>query len=392
MSTSKPRVIVIGAGASGRGHVGQLAFESGYDLVFLDRDRTLVDRLRSARRYDVRLVSRHTRDVTVTGFEVFHTDETDRFFDPFKDIPLVFTSVCAQNLPAVADHLSPLLKRWLADAPEGDYKNILCCENMNSGSTVLRNMLRRRLPAPLGDRLDRAVGFPDSMISRVVATPKDPLHLLGEEYSEWTAHRGAFRGSVLPEIRTLELVDNQEKYLRRKLYIHNTGHATFGYLGFLSGYTYVHEAALDPHIMEATKKAIEESGWAIHKEYGFSEQTLLDYRNALTDKCTGDALPDELIRVVRDPMRKLGPDERFFGPIGLMLKHGRGPEHLLYGLCAALLTRIPNDAESATIEQIVRDQGVSALLDRLHVTVPTRVVDAIDRLLPHVRDTFGAKR
>ena len=33
---ARKKVIIIGAGASGRGHVGQRAFESGYELVLLD--------------------------------------------------------------------------------------------------------------------------------------------------------------------------------------------------------------------------------------------------------------------------------------------------------------------------------------------------------------------
>ena len=58
--------------------------------------------------------------------------------------------------------------------------------------------------------------------------------------------------------------------------------------------------------MEICKKAIEESGWAIEKEYGFPADVILGYRAALTDKCTSSELPDEILRVVREPLRKLG--------------------------------------------------------------------------------------
>ena len=80
MASTRPGLIVIGGGASGRGHVGQLAFESGYDLTFLDKDRALVEALRRAGRYTVRLVGQPCRDVTIDRFEVFHLAEIEPFY------------------------------------------------------------------------------------------------------------------------------------------------------------------------------------------------------------------------------------------------------------------------------------------------------------------------
>jgi len=389
MNQVRPKVVIIGAGASGRGHVGQLASESGYELVFLDKDRSLTDRLRAAGRYRVRLVGEPTRDVTIEQFAVYHLDEVEAFYREFREASFVFTAVRPANLKDVAAYLRPLMVRWLSQAGRDDYKNVLCCENMNNGSTAFKALLCDSLCAPLRRELEARVGFPDAMIARIVTTPTDPLELLGEDYSEWTAARGAFRGPELPLIKTLEIVDNHHAYLQRKLYIHNTGHATLGYLGHLKGYTYVHEAGSDPDIMAVTGRAIEESGWAIQKEHGFSETVMRDYRKLFTDKCACAELPDEIARVVRDPLRKLGPDERFFGPVRLMLKHGREPQYLLYGLCGALLADVPGDAASQTIRRTLERHGLKALLEELHVSVPAQLVQSIERLLPHVQEKFG---
>jgi mannitol-1-phosphate 5-dehydrogenase len=195
---------------------------------------------------------------------------------------------------------------------------------------------------------------------------------------------------VLPAVRTLELVDSQTKYLRKKLYIHNTGHATFGYLGFLKGYTYIHEAAQDADIMEVCEKAIEESGWAIQQEYGFPPEVIRAYRAALTDKCVSPELPDEILRVVREPARKLGADERFLGPLGLLLAHGRQPEYLLYGICGALLSRIPGDAQSLVIQGLMREKGPACLVEIARAPVPAEVISRLTDLLPVVQKSFGA--
>lgn len=348
-------VLIVGAGASGRGHMAQLAAESGYHVTFVDTDRRLVELLRARGAYEVRLVSAHPRTVTMRDFSIYSPEESDPVYHAFAHADLVFTAVCPENLEAAADELRPFFVRWLSHGGT-DTTNVLCCENMNHSTTAFRRFLEKGFPRELLPSLERRVGFADTMIARVVARPKDPLSLLGEEYSEWTADRSAIRGTE-PVVKTLELVDNQDRYLQRKLYIHNTGHATFGYLGFLKGYTYVHEAAQDPDIMAVCRKAIEESGWAIEKEHGFSADVIARYRDALTDKCVLPQLPDELTRVVRDPVRKLGPEERFFGPIGLLLRHGRRPDHLLFGVAAALIAPIEGDPASLALRDAMTRGG-----------------------------------
>jgi len=375
--------VVIGAGATGRGHVAQLAAESGYSLVFLDKDQALCDALRRAGSYSVRLVSAHSRTVTVSGFQAFHTSEQEAFYAAFRDAPVVFTAVCPGNLRDAAAEMRGPFIRWLGERGTG-FKNVLCCENMNHSSTTFRSFLVEGLPAPLVERVDARIGFSDTMVARVVAKPSDPRELLGEEYSEWTADRTALRGPDVPCVKTLEFVDDQARYLQRKLYIHNTVHATIGYLGFLRGYTYIHEAARDPEIMAVCEKAIEESGWAIEREYGFPADVIAKYRSALTEKVVSPELPDEILRVVREPARKLGPEERFLGPAALMLKHGRKPQYLLYGLCAALLARIPGDEQSARIASL-------SLPEIAGTAVPEEILSRVEALLTVVRERFGGR-
>lgn len=382
-------VVVVGAGATGRGHVAQLAAESGYRLVFLDKDRALCDALRRAGSYDVRLVSANPRTVRIDGFQVFHTSEQERFYQAFRDARTVFTAVCPGNIPDAAACLGDHFARWLRETGPAECKNVLCCENMDRSSTTFAAIMREGFPRELLSALEARVGFADTMVARVVARPTDPLHLLGEEYSEWTADRKALRGPDHPNVRTLELVDDQDRYLRRKLYIHNAGHATFGYLGFLKGYRYIHQAGQDPELQDICAKAIEESGWAIQEEYGFPADVIAAYRSALTDKCASPELPDEILRVVREPARKLGSGERFFGPIGLMLRHGRTPEHLLYGVCAALLAQIPGDEQSARIRGLVRVKGAACLPEIVGAPVDPRVQARVGTLLPEIQRRFG---
>ena len=51
-----------------------------------------------------------------------------------------------------------------------------------------------------------------------------------------------------PEIEGMYPVNNFQAEVERKLFTHNLGHAALGYLGFLKGYSYVHESFDDPEL------------------------------------------------------------------------------------------------------------------------------------------------
>ena len=57
-------------------------------------------------------------------------------------------------------------------------------------------------------------------------------------------------------------------YLKRKLYIHNMGHACCAYLGMLSGMEFIWQAVSDPDIQLIARGAMQESMEALCLGYG----------------------------------------------------------------------------------------------------------------------------
>ena len=123
-------------------------------------------------------------------------------------------------------------------------------------------------------------------------------------------------------------------------------------------------------------------------EHGFPQATIEAYRDALTDKCQSDQLPDEILRVIRDPIRKLGPDERFFGPLALLTRHGREPRSLLTGVAAALLSRIPGDTESEELGRLLCESGLAVTLESIDVSIQQSIVEAVGRAMDELRDRY----
>ncbi|MFH1569690.1 MAG: hypothetical protein ABIL09_16965 [Gemmatimonadota bacterium] len=357
------RLVLIGAGMTGRGQVAQLAFEDGWDLTLVDVDRELVEVLRRTGAYTVRLLGDPTREVRICGYQALHVDDDDALAAAVAAADLVVTSVLEPNLAAVGQVLARALEPRLAASPPRPL-NVIAAENMSDSSTVLRECVRHHLDAPGRAALDRVAGFPDSMIARVVPVAADPLYVLAEAFSEWTADRLAAIGDP-PVLAGLEWVDNQAARLQRKLFIHNAGHAVCGYLGWLRGHRLIDRAARDPEVMAAIAAATAEAGEAISREHGFDRGQIRAYEENLRARLVVDALPDDIRRVIRQPVRKLGVDERLLGPLRLCERHGLPSATLCRGIAAVLACRMPGDEQFERLAAAVDAAGPVAALTGL---------------------------
>ena len=250
---------------------------------------------------------------------------------------------------------------------------------MDSSSTLGRHVRGLLSPEDLA-WCDRRVGFPDSMISRVVPRPEpDPLVIVAEDYNEWTVRAEAFRGEKPAALDCLELVGNQTARLERKLFVHNGGHAVCGYVGFHRGHKYIHEAVADPVVADHVLGALDELGEVVRHKHGFSAESIDQYKQ---DLCRRGAVPqmrDEILRVVRDPVRKLSPRERLVAPAKLAVEYGLPRRWIVCGIVAALRYSHPGDPQSLELAQRLADEGLQAVLrDVCRIEPETPLGEEID--------------
>jgi len=356
-------IVVFGAGATGRGHVGLLAWQAGFETVFIDKNPALVEALTGQGRYTVRLYGQDLQEIVVSGYRTHHALDRAAIADESCDARLILTAVFDQNLPDVAQTIALGISAC-ARARRRTPLNCLACENMMDSSTMLGKHVRQLLS---GDDLawcDEYVGFPDCMISRVVPRPEpDPLRIIAEDYNEWTVRAEAFRGQRPAALSALELVDNQSARLERKLFIHNGGHAICGYAGFHRGHRYVHEAVADPEVARHVIAALDELGEVVRRRWGFSAESIDHYKQ---DLCRRGAVPemrDEILRVVRDPIRKLSPRERLLAPAALAVEYGLPRQWIVQGIVAALRYRHPQDPQSVELSARLSRQGLPKVLE-----------------------------
>src|ERR687894_982261 len=92
-----------GAGNIGRGFIGQLLHESGYDIVFVDVRDDVVEALKTQGRYDVILADENEEHIAVDRVTALHSArDAEEVTARLAEADLVTTAVGPSILPVIA--------------------------------------------------------------------------------------------------------------------------------------------------------------------------------------------------------------------------------------------------------------------------------------------------
>ena len=131
------KAVHFGAGNIGRGFVGLLLHEGGYELVFSDVAAPLVDAINAASSYTVHEVGEGGVDKTVTGFRAINSaTDPDALVAEIATADVVTTAVGPTVLRFVAPHIAAgLAAREAAQAA----LHVMACENAINATDLLRD-------------------------------------------------------------------------------------------------------------------------------------------------------------------------------------------------------------------------------------------------------------
>ncbi len=328
-----------GGGNIGRGFIGALLSQSGYEVTFIDVAEPVVNYLQEQHRYPVRIVNTDGfEDVWVENVTAVNGNDPEAV-DVIANCDIMATAVGARILKFIVPNIvAGLRKRW---SMNGDPLNIIICENLNDANKILEGMLKEQLTEEEQAKFDETVGLVEASIGRMVPVQTEemkdgnPMRVCVEKYGFLPVDKAAFKGK-LPDIKNLVPFEPFDFYIKRKLYVHNMGHATCAYLGNLLGLEYIYEAIAIPEIRALVQNAMQESEMALSRRYGASMMDLQEHITDLLYRFSNSALKDTCQRVGGDPARKLSPADRLLGASLLALEEGIIPAYIAVGAAGGL--------------------------------------------------------
>lgn len=377
------KAIMYGGGNIGRGFIGTLFSKSGYEVVFIDVVPSVIEQINRDGQYPVRYVSREGyQDEIITNVRAVSGRDLEAAAAEIATADVMATAVGVNALKFIVDVIAQGLKLRFQNGAKP--LNILICENLLDANKVLEGMLKERLTEEECALFDKSVGLVEASIGRMVPVQKpemqdgNPLRVCVEKYAFLPVDKAAFVGEI-PAIVGMVPFAPFDFYIRRKLFIHNMGHACCAYLGAYLGKEYIYEAIDLPEVRLICQNAMTESALALSKTYGVEMSGLLDHLTDVLHRFENSALQDTCARVGNDTKRKLSPNDRLIGAALLCCEKDILPVNIALGAAAAVYQHVktqelPQSAEAAAaalseIAQLEADSLLTKTILRLYAAL-----------------------
>ena len=359
--------VMFGAGKIARGFVGHLLYLSGIDFTFIEKADALVDLINERGEYFVNILGNAEQSCTVKNVKAYSFTDVEDIAKVIGDADAVFTAVGGKNLQEIAPMLAEGVK---AKAKKGGTLNIVTCENWKLPATILRDAMTPLLNEEEQKFFKENVGVTEAVIMRsaIEANPdqlaKDPLVVNVQNFWELPVDASRIVGS-LPDIKGLKLVESFIGFLERKFYTYNAANGTTSYLGALLGYEHIADAAHDERILEILEGVYQETAQALSKKHNFPLDEQLAFTLTSKAKLQDYTIVDFIERNARDPIRKLGPDDRLVGSARLVHEYGIKPESLCTAIAAAIYYESEGDEFAEKLVKMRKEQGIDYVIENV---------------------------
>ena len=360
---------IIGAGKIARGFIGHLLYLSGVPFTFIEKAEPLVDLINARGQYTVNILGNPDANCLVQGAKAVRLDDTDAAADVVAGAVAVFTAVGGKNLGGIVPLLAEGIRRKSAS---GGKLNVVTCENWKQPAAILERGVREALAddAAASAYIDENVGFTEAVIMRsgIEAGPellaRDPLIVNVQDYWELPVDASRLKGE-LPPIRGLKLIHAFTGFLERKFYTYNAANGTTSYLGALLGYEVLADAAHDERILKVLDGVYQETARALSAKHDFPLEEQLAFTLTSKRKLQDYTIVDSIERNARDPIRKLGPEDRLVGSARLVQSYGIRPDNLCIAIAAAIYYHSPGDPFAEQLERLRTEEGVDAVIEKV---------------------------
>lgn len=328
---ARKKLLIYGAGAIGRGFLGPLLQKYEVEISFVDIEKWIIEEMKNRKSYKAAITKENGYEfIDVPVKEAFLRGEENKA----EKYDLVFCCVGPNNCYDLAEKFK-------------NARTVISCENDSSTSIKLRE---------LSGNPNIYFGIPDVITSNTASSDlikADPLTTITEQ-GTLVLEKGNY--SFPDEIPQVD-ADELKMHWMCKLFIHNAPHAIVAYLGWLKDYTYIHEAMADPDIEEVVVGSIcEITDGVIAAGYATKEFATM-YKEKELKRFKNQYLFDTILRVAREPIRKMHKANRIALGMRIAMFNGVLPKYTAIGAKAALAYNNPDDIEAVYLQNLRESMG-----------------------------------
>lgn len=367
-----------GAGNIGRGFIGEILHQNGFSIDFVDINETIIDALKERNSYEIELAAaekKHIKVEQVTGIN--NQKDPEDVIASVATSDIVTTAIGPNILPFIAELIAKGIQKRRLEGNDTPL-DVIACENMIGGSQFLLNKVREFLNKEDLSYVDDFIGFPNAAVDRIVPMQQhdDPLFVSVEPFCEWLVDDTQSKAKQI-RLDNVGYVSDLTPYIERKLFSVNTGHATTAYTGNYYGYTTIGKAIADDKVLNQLKAVLQETGNLLIAKWDFARSQHEQYIQKIIERFKNPYISDDVSRVARTPIRKLGYDERFIRPIREAKERGLAYQSLVNVVAMILQYDDPNDEESVRLQKMLKENSVADVIYEVTGLSDASIVDEI---------------
>jgi len=345
------KLVLFGAGKIGRSFIGQLFSASGYEVVFVDINKPVIEELNRRKEYKVVIKSKNDEIIQVKNVRGIHFEDHQAVINELTSAQIAAVSVGKQGLI----HLIPMIAKALEERLQLHEMplDIIIAENMQDADLFMKEGLKKHLPA--GFPLDRIAGLVETSIGKMVPImpreeeEKDILQVYAEPYNALIIDKKAFRNPI-PEVAGLSPKVNIKAWVERKSYIQNFGYEALSYIAYLynPNWVYLYEALAEEKVKNATHNVMQQAGRILQSKHPgeFSNEHISEHINDLLERFSNKALGDTIFRAGCDLKRKLSKNDRVCSLIYEAQKRNLNFEMVAFVMCCGFKFKAINEQKA----------------------------------------------
>lgn len=359
--------VIFGAGKIARGFIGHLLYLSNIDFIFVEKADALADLINERKEYTVNVLGNSDRNCVVKNVRALKFSQSNRIAEAIAASDVVFNAVGGKNL----EEIVPFLAKGIElKAKRGGYLNFVTCENWKKPADILRNGISAIISDEAKEYFENNVGITESVVMRSAIESdaellkKDPLIVNVQNFWELPLDADRLKGT-LPNIKGIKPMTEFSGFLERKFYTYNAANGTTSYMGALLGYDKIADAAHDERILKILDGVYKETAKALSVKHGIDFDDQWAFTRTSLAKLQDYTIVDFIERNARDPIRKLGPDDRLVGSARLVEECGIVPENLCVAIAAAIEYTSPGDEFAEELARMRKEEGIDYIIENV---------------------------
>ena len=379
------KAVHFGAGNIGRGFIGEILAENHFAIDFVDVNDTIIAALQERKSYDIEIAEEGQRHITINNVNGINNGKNPRVvIEAIRTADLITTAIGPNILPLIAELIADGIEARRADNNKQAI-DVLACENMIGGSQFLYEEVKKYLSQEALDYAEQYVGFPNAAVDRIVPAQShaDPLFVVVEPFNEWVVETSRMKNPDL-KLKGVHYEEDLEPFIERKLFSVNSGHATSAYTGAFYGAKTILEALQNTKVKANVEAVLAEIRSLLIDKWGFSEEALTDYHKVILSRFENPFIVDDVTRVARTPIRKLGFDERFIRPIRELKERNLSYANLLQTVSYVFKYTDPDDEQSRQLQESLAQKPVEEVVAEVtglkDQDLITEIVNSIEKI------------